>query len=247
MDKKDQICCWMLKDLNFILVLSSFSPTVHRLHQQSFRLWQIPAHEDAWSHPQMIYFRSSLSQLANFSAMHQQEVISCENIYLWGILLNHLHGVVQLSIWGVRWFGLGPPAVFKSYHSLHTLSSDKSMVLESKNPLSEWALSSTHCFFVKWQYLSVALSSTSLDTSISWGPNLNSLFFLFEAVLFMDTVVDTHLRGNLHRHGEVSDLSSISCTLSRVLIVVYLKAAACGQRENGRRRKQTCHGVLQRG
>lgn len=78
---------------------------------------------------QMIYFRSSLSQLANFSAMHQQGVISCENIYLWGITLNHLHGVAQLSIGGVRWFGLGPPAVFESYHSLHTLSSYKLMVL----------------------------------------------------------------------------------------------------------------------
>lgn len=114
-------------------VHSSLSLTV--LHQQSLQLWQILAHDDAWSHSLIIYFRSSLSQQANFSAMHQQGVISSENIYLWGILLNHLHGVVQLSIWGVRWFGLGPPAVFESYHSLHTISSYKSMVLAQESSL----------------------------------------------------------------------------------------------------------------
>lgn len=127
----------MFEDLKWhfiwLRVHSSLFLTV--LHQQSFQLWQIPAHEDVWSHSQMMYFRSSLSQRANFSAMHQQGVISCENIYLWGILLNHLHGVVRLSIRGVRWFGLGPPAVFESYHSLHTISSDKSMVLAQESTL----------------------------------------------------------------------------------------------------------------
>lgn len=69
--------------------------------------------------------------------MHQQGIISCKNIYLSGIVLNHLHGVPPLSIWGVRWLGLGPPAVFESYRSLHTLPSDK-LTPPSKNPLSRW-------------------------------------------------------------------------------------------------------------
>lgn len=84
----------------------------------------------------MVEFRRSLSRRANFSVMHQHGVISCENIYLRGILLNHLHGVVQLSIRGVWVFGLGPPAVFESYHSLHTLSTDKSMVLAQESSLA---------------------------------------------------------------------------------------------------------------
>lgn len=78
--------------------------------------------------------------------MHQQEVISFKNIYLSGIVLNHLHGVAPLSIWGVRWLGLGPPAVLESYRSLHTLPADK-LTPSSKNPLSQRPLRSTHCFF----------------------------------------------------------------------------------------------------
>lgn len=134
------------------------------LHQQSFILWQIPAHEDASSHSQMIYFRSSLSRLASFSATRQQGVISCENIYLWGILPNHLHGVVRLSIWGVRWFGLGPPAAFESYHSLHTTSSDKLMVLVQESSLG--ASPEFSSFLIFCQVTISVCSFEQHDTSI---------------------------------------------------------------------------------
>lgn len=132
---------------------------------------------------QMIYFRSSLSQLANFSAMHQQGVISCENIYLSGIMLNHLHGVVQLSIGGVRWFGLGPPAVFKSYHSLHTLSRYKLMVL-AKDSSQRASPGSNSLLFCQ---VTIAVCGFKRDNrSISQGSNLTRLF---EGVLFMDTTI----------------------------------------------------------
>lgn len=107
------------------------------LHLTPFQLSHYHPLEDAGSHSQIIYFRTFFFRPSNVSAMHQQGIISCKNIYLSGIVLNHLHGVAPLSIGGVRWLGLGPPAVFESYRSLHTLPSDK-LTPSSKNPLSRW-------------------------------------------------------------------------------------------------------------
>lgn len=125
-----------------IFLWLSAPPFLPLFHLTPFQLWD--THPGC--HSQILYFRSSSSRPSNFSAMHQQEEISCKNIYLSGIVLYHLHGVVPLSNWGVRWLGLGPPAVFDSYRSLHTLPSDKLMPW-FKNPLSQWPLRSTHCFF----------------------------------------------------------------------------------------------------
>ena len=111
----------------------------------------------------MTDFRSSLSWRANFSGADQQGVISCENIYLFReILLNHLGGVVQLSIWGVRWFGLCPPAVFESYLRLHTSSSDNSMVLAQEASLR------THPEFNSLPSCQVTISVGGFEKHITW-------------------------------------------------------------------------------
>ncbi len=206
----------MFKDPKWHFCASEFTPPPP--HQRSFQLWQTLAHEDAWSHSQIIYFRSSLSQLANFSAMHQQGVISCENIYLSGIVLNHLHGVVQLSIWEVRWFGLGPPAVFESYHSLHTISSYKSMVLAKESSLG----ASTE--FNSLLFCQVTISVCSFERHITQLINLIRSFFsiAFFAPLWSCFIHRHALKGNLQGRCAVSDLSSISSPLSFVLITVYI-------------------------